>query len=486
MGESLPFFCIKILITGGGNMSVNREFELLIRMGVDISGIQKNLKNVKKAIEKATGQMADSFDDVSSEATKEFNKVEKEAGKTANKVEKEFNEAGNKGKQAFTGMSKSLGKEAKKMEGTAKTASGKISGAFKGLGGSTKSSFSTIASAFKSSTSKIGGIASGVSKEIVSKFKSVGSATKGAFSKIGSAFKAGTSKIKGIASKVANSIKAEFKSGCDGAENAVESMSAGMKTALGAIAGYVSMSGINGIIDQAQELSVQSSKLKTAFETSGSSAKDAEKTYGELYKTLGDSDRAVEASGHIAKMTKDQKAMQEWTNICAGVWGTFGDSLPIEGLTEAANETAKVGSVTGVLADALNWAGISEDSFNAKLEACNSEAEREKLIRETLTKTYDEASKTYKEANKDVMALREAELKQQSAMETLGKKLMPLKTMFLEFGSAVLDTVANIDFSGVQSAFEKFFDVIKVAFEWVINNPAHPSNVTSGPMFTVL
>lgn len=34
---------------------------------------------------------------------------------------------------------------------------------------------------------------------------------------------------------------------------------------------------------------------------------------------------------------------------------------PIEGLTEATNETAKTGQITGSLADALNWAGVSED-----------------------------------------------------------------------------------------------------------------------------
>ena len=48
--------------------------------------------------------------------------------------------------------------------------------------------------------------------------------------------------------------------------------------------------------------------------------------------------------------------------------------MPIEGLTEAANETAKTGELTGVLADALNWAGITEDDFKARLEACNSES----------------------------------------------------------------------------------------------------------------
>ena len=50
--------------------------------------------------------------------------------------------------------------------------------------------------------------------------------------------------------------------------------------------------------------------------------------------------------------------------------------LPIEGMIESANETAKVGEVTGSLADALNWVGISEDAFNEKLAACSSESER--------------------------------------------------------------------------------------------------------------
>ena len=96
--------------------------------------------------------------------------------------------------------------------------------------------------------------------------------------------------------------------------------------------------------------------------------------------------------------------MSEWTTICEGVYATFGDSLPIEGLTEAANETAKTGTVTGSLADALNWAGISEDEFNEKLAACNNEAEREALIRSTLTGVYDEAAAGYEKNAAGILA----------------------------------------------------------------------------------
>ena len=93
-------------------------------------------------------------------------------------------------------------------------------------------------------------------------------------------------------------------------------------------------------------------KLNAAFETAGSSAEQAKTTYNDLYRVLGDGDVAVEAANHLAKLTTNQQDLSEWTNICQGVYATFGDSLPIEGLAEAANETAKTGALTGSLADA--------------------------------------------------------------------------------------------------------------------------------------
>ena len=60
-------------------------------------------------------------------------------------------------------------------------------------------------------------------------------------------------------------------------------------------------------------------------------------------------------------------------NGTSGAWATYGDSIPIDSLSEAMNETIKTGTVTGTFADVLNWAGTSEDDFNAKLQAANSE-----------------------------------------------------------------------------------------------------------------
>ncbi len=161
-------------------------------------------------------------------------------------------------------------------------------------------------------------------------------------------------------------------------------------------------------------------KLNTAFEAAGFSAKDAKKAYSDFYKIIGDTDTATEAAQLLAKLTDNAEDLSEWTNIAAGVYGTFGDALPINGLIESANETAKVGQVTGVLADALNWAGISEEAFNASLSACSDESERNQMIMETLSGTYSAAADTFYQNNEQLIQHRENQIAVQESTAKLG------------------------------------------------------------------
>ena len=171
-------------------------------------------------------------------------------------------------------------------------------------------------------------------------------------------------------------------------------------------------------------------KLETAFLTNGHSAETAMETYRALQAVLGETDQSVEAANHLAVMCDNQEDLSKWTEICTGVFATFGDSLPIEGLTESANETSKVGQVTGSLADALNWAGISEDDFNKKLKACRTEQERQDLIMNTLYWTYKAASDQYKETGKSVMEANSAQDKLNASMAKLGEICEPIVSDF--------------------------------------------------------
>lgn len=194
--------------------------------------------------------------------------------------------------------------------------------------------------------------------------------------------------------------------------------------------------------ESTRDYRMEMGKLDTAFTQNGFSSEAATGAYKELVGVLGEYDQSVEAANHLAKLTDNEKDLATWTgDILPGVFATFGDSLPIEGLTEAANETAKVGQVTGPLADALNWAGISEDAFNESLAECTSEQERQALITETLAGLYGEASAAYKETNADVIAANQANDAWTQSLAGVGAAVEPLITSVKNMGASILSGV---------------------------------------------
>lgn len=194
-----------------------------------------------------------------------------------------------------------------------------------------------------------------------------------------------------------------------------------------------------------EEYRVAQGKLNTAFEAAGYSSETAATAYNEFYKILGDTDTATEASQLLAKLAENEQDMETWTRAAAGVWGTFGDALPIESLIEAANETAKTGTVMGTLADALNWAGISEDEFNAKLAAASGESERNRLIMETLSSTYDTAADSFYKNNDQIIKNREQQAKLTEAMASVGDAVDKVKGAFVErFMPAISDAADKV------------------------------------------
>ena len=206
----------------------------------------------------------------------------------------------------------------------------------------------------------------------------------------------------------------------------------GVKAAGAAVAGmtaaFIALDGAT------EEYRGAQGKLNAGFQAAGLSADTARKSYRNFCAILGDTDTATEASQLLANMAKNDEEVTKWTRIAAGVHGTFGDSLPIEGLVESANETARTGQITGVFADAINWAtkegekfGVAlkadteankewneavksaasaEDFFNLALKNCSDESARQKLIVDTLSKTYDKAADSYYANNQQVINAR--------------------------------------------------------------------------------
>lgn len=175
--------------------------------------------------------------------------------------------------------------------------------------------------------------------------------------------------------------------------------------------------------------------------------------------------------------------------------GTFGDSLPIEGLVESANETARTGKVTGVFADALNWVGIMEDDFNAKLEKTTNVSKRNQLIMDTLSKTYDKAADSFYANNQQVINARRNHATLDEMLAKVGDTSSKLKNQLwvlagaAEDGSirsgsaldwvqkkadALTDWLSNLDLSNLKKQFdEKFAQTLQKAgdaVQWCRDN----------------
>ncbi len=234
------------------------------------------------------------------------------------------------------------------------------------------------------------------------------------------------------------------------------------------------ISSIYGLADSTQEYREDIGKLESAWEAAGKSTELATDTYKNFYSVLGEEDRSVEAVNHLAKFVETEQDMAKWTDIATGVWATFGDSLPIEGLTEAANETAKVGKLTGVLADAVNWAGVNEDDFQASLDKCANEQERAALITKTLSGLYDTAADKYRENNASIIEARLATSDYTDSMAEMGERIEPVTTAVTSglnrlLGKA-LDLTDGIDWPGAADKVEGAFDKIGSAIDWVSEN----------------
>lgn len=252
--------------------------------------------------------------------------------------------------------------------------------------------------------------------------------------------------------------------------------SSAIQNAIGKVSEFVDY--LKELPEATREIRQDFATLDTSFTKQGFSTETATQTWKDLYAVFGEDDRAVEAANLISKMSKNQEDLNSWVTITKGVWGTYQDSLPVEGLAEASNETAKTGQVTGVLADALNWSGeaadmfskymsedvtTAEDAFNEALKECTTEEERQALITETLTKLYGGAATEYEKASGSQIEAKEAAADNILVQNELANTIEPLTTTWQGMKNEMLQ--------GVLPAVQKFTEWGQGALGWMKEHP---------------
>lgn len=253
------------------------------------------------------------------------------------------------------------------------------------------------------------------------------------------------------------------------------------------------ISSLWNLSDETKEFRDQMNKLSSSAKDGGYSVEYANDTFKKFYKVLGDEVASNTATSNLLASGMAMKDLNKVTKSMIGVWGKFGDSIPLDGLAESINETAKVGQITGNLADALNWAGINEDDFNIKLSECSNEQERQSLIVDTLNNTYSNLADTYMETNASIMDANEVQLEYTENLAKLGAKIEPIQTELKRGFNGILssfvkmldginfdkitqgirdvfDYINNIDWSGIGNSVNTGIGVIKEVFQWILDN----------------
>ena len=271
--------------------------------------------------------------------------------------------------------------------------------------------------------------------------------------------KDGGSSAKGI-DKVTKSLK-DVQQASGHAKQGVEKAMGGIKkSVLSAVKAVATLALATASLSEGMEFGKLQGKLNAAFQSAGSSAAQATKTFKELYRFLGDSDRAVETAQNLARVTTSEKELAEWTKILQGVYATMGDAIPVETLAESVNETAQVAKVTGTLADALNWMGVSEDAVNNQLATMNTAHEREAYLRSLLNGLYSNAAIIYEHSSKALLDYNQAQANLKFQLADVATKIMPLITAFTNMAAVVLGVL--------KPAIEVIVQVIATLCQWII------------------
>ena len=216
--------------------------------------------------------------------------------------------------------------------------------------------------------------------------------------------------------------------------------------AVGAVVGGVQQltGAMFDLVESTQQYRSIMASLETSSAAAGYTTEQTTQTYQRLQSVLGDTQSAATATANLQAIGLSQTELQTITDASIGAWARYGDSIPIDSLAEAINETIQAGTVTGTFADVLNWAGTNEDEFNAKLQAANSTSERANIVMQELARQgLAESGQAWIENNQDIVQMNASTDKMDAAMARLGERLAPLAAGLKNLGADAINFLVD-------------------------------------------
>lgn len=288
---------------------------------------------------------------------------------------------------------------------------------------------------------------------------------------------------------------------------------------------------LKDIAEESKEYRKIMGSLEVSSEQAGYTVLETSDAYRKLYGVLADEQSAATTLANLQALELSQEDLLFLIDDVIGGWVKYGDSIPIDGLAEAINETAKVGQVTGTFADILNWgakegetygvklkenisftqlsakelkklsgaqlaeyeatkaqydaieewnnsvleAASAEDYFNLALQQCTTKSERLNLVMKAMSDDgLANMAEKWRENNKEIV---EANLVQETftaRLAYLGERVEPVLTEIQEGASKLLGTILDlaegVDLAPVVNIIEAFFGTMDQLIYFLVDN----------------
>ena len=232
----------------------------------------------------------------------------------------------------------------------------------------------------------------------------------------------------------------------DGTGESLEGLKSAGGVAVTAIAGVAAacvaaVGAFLGLAESTREYRREMAQLAQNASDSGADLDAMKDKLAEVSAVTGDAGAAMEGMNMLMASGLDTGNIEAAADALTGAATRF-DGLKFEGLAEGLQETLATGTAVGPFAELIERTGGDLEAFNAQMDKCTTEAERQAVAMQFLTESgLMEANAEYKEMNADLYNAEIAQYKLNDALAELGAIAEPIMTTLKTLATDLLTTI---------------------------------------------
>ncbi len=229
--------------------------------------------------------------------------------------------------------------------------------------------------------------------------------------------------------------------------------------AIGA-ATVATVTGMVGLTESTKEYRNDLSKLEQNATTAGNSFNIMKEELSGLNALTGETDSSIEALSNLMATGFSDNQITQAVDALSGAVIKFPDTLKMESLSDSLQETIATGAATGQFSELIGRLGGNVETFNKSMEGATTQAERQQVALDFLSKSgLTELNAQYKETKKNMLSASEAQFKLNDSMANLATAVEPtiatMKGGLADILSNLVDVV-----TGTDGATKKFSESI--------------------------